>query len=262
MLDLIICTDILSMCFSAFGLFYINKYTHGFGPKKTLNLIFSGFFLAGVFHLSPYKDFIHNNHTIILAIMQLTIIVTYIIEVRLIKFQGDWLPSDILNNLPDMLWIKDKEGRFLYANNSICNNLLLLRKQNVIGKTESDITTINNSKGLEYTFGEIRTDSDNVILTGNTSRRFLEIGKVNGKFLAIQVIKTPIFDKNGDIKGIVGCGRDLTYDLKDHVKLQKLYDEKNYEDFEKLFEEHKYRHLLTERTQCTHCTSFEDTIKI
>ncbi len=37
---------------------------------------------------------------------------------------------------PDMLWIKDLEGRYLYANNAICKGLLIATPDEVFGKND------------------------------------------------------------------------------------------------------------------------------
>lgn len=33
----------------------------------------------------------------------------------------------LTNNLPDMLWIKDINGNYLYANEALCENLLMAK---------------------------------------------------------------------------------------------------------------------------------------
>ena len=42
----------------------------------------------------------------------------------------------ISKHLPDMLWAKDLEGNYLYANESICENLLMANSDEVIGKCD------------------------------------------------------------------------------------------------------------------------------
>lgn len=262
MLNFMLAASVVSIMFSIAGLYYINKYTSRFGPIKTLNLLFISFLLVSIIHVTSFKSILHVYHTALLPFFQLLILVTYIIEIKVIKCQGNWLPSDILNNLPDMLWVKDKTGKFLYANDSTCKKLLLTNKESVIGQTSLDIAARNAEKNITYDFGEICDDTDTIIISNRRSGKFLEVGRIADRFLAMQVIKAPIYDSKGNIWGTVGCGRDLTYDLKDHVKLQKLYDNGNFEDFERLFEEHKYKHLMVERKKCSNCTSFEDEIEV
>ena len=72
-------------------------------------------------------------------------------------------PDDFLKliskHLPDMLWAKDLEGRYLYANDAICNNLkkssiFLYKtkkiKQSIISK-EYNVTDFSN---VRMNFGD------------------------------------------------------------------------------------------------------------
>ena len=54
---------------------------------------------------------------------------------------SDTLLSLISKHSPDMLWIKDLNGRYLYANNAICNGLLIATPNEVIGKTDIFLTS-------------------------------------------------------------------------------------------------------------------------
>ena len=42
----------------------------------------------------------------------------------------------ISKHLPDMLWAKDLEGNYLYANDSICRSLLMATPDEVTGKND------------------------------------------------------------------------------------------------------------------------------
>ena len=50
--------------------------------------------------------------------------------------QSDNFLKLISKHLPDMVWAKDLEGYYLYANESICNNLLMATPDEVIGKCD------------------------------------------------------------------------------------------------------------------------------
>lgn len=111
--------------------------------------------------------------------------------------------------LPDMLWCKDLDGKYIYANNAI--KLGLLFDMNPIGKTDIEMAL----KAKEYfgdenhTFGEKCRNSDLIVHELNIPQRFLESGKIKGKMLYLEVFKAPLYI-NGELKGIVGTGRDMT----------------------------------------------------
>ncbi len=81
-------------------------------------------------------------------------------------------PDDFLKliskHLPDMLWAKDLDGRYLYANDAICNNLLMATPKEVIGKNDVFFAKREREKHPEnkqwHTFGELCFNSDAVVL--------------------------------------------------------------------------------------------------
>lgn len=119
------------------------------------------------------------------------------------------------DNMPDMLWAKDVQKRFIFVNKSICQNLLLAADtEEPIGKTDlyfADRIRQERPEDNEfYTFGEICQDSDDVIFETKMPGQFEEFGNVKGKFLSLDVIKAPIFDEHGELVALVGAGRDVT----------------------------------------------------
>lgn len=123
------------------------------------------------------------------------------------KYKG--MLFSIAEALPDMMWCKDMNGKYMYANSAIKKGLLF--SNDPIGRT--DIELANKAKELygdtNHTFGEKCVNSDVIIKESGLPQRFLECGKVKGKMLYLEVFKTPLI-VNGKMVGVVGTGRDLT----------------------------------------------------
>ena len=112
--------------------------------------------------------------------------------------------------LPDMLWLKDTEGKYVYANKAIRDNLLL--DENPIGKNDVELAMAAKAKygSHNHTFGEVCGNSDLVVLEEKAkSKRFMEHGKVKGKELHLEVHKGIVI-VDGEVIGVVGSGRDMT----------------------------------------------------
>ncbi len=136
-------------------------------------------------------------------------------------------------NLPDMLWVKDMDGTYLYANQAICDGLLMAENTDEpIGKNDVFFALRERQKHKDnpqwHTFGELCFDSDQVVIDNNKAMKFEEYGNVKGELLYLEVYKAPFYDKNGTIIGTVGAGRDITelkkiqFDLKESLaKLQE-----------------------------------------
>jgi len=123
----------------------------------------------------------------------------------------------VSDNMTDMLWAKDIDKKYLFANKAICKNLLNARStEEPIGKT--DLFFANRERESHsgdadwHTFGEICRDSDQVIIDTNLPAQFDEFGNVKGKFLFLDVYKSPLVDEMGSMIGIVGSARDVTHE--------------------------------------------------
>ena len=142
----------------------------------------------------------------------------------------------MIENMPDMVWMKDLEGRYLYANSAIRDGLLFDR--NPIGK--NDITLSTNAKKIfgsdNHTFGEICGNSDIEVITTKKSGRFLEDGKVKGKMMYLEVFKAPIII-NGELIGVAGSGRDMT----DYIEAYRVHNCKGCDKMNDIFTRYEYK---------------------
>lgn len=122
----------------------------------------------------------------------------------------DVIISSMIEELPDMLWFKDVNGKYLFANRAIREGLLFDDKP--IGKT--DIELSQQAKKMfgeeNHTFGDICGNSDKDALDGNhIGKKYVESGKVKGKILHLEVNKS-VLELDGEVIGVVGSGRDIT----------------------------------------------------
>lgn len=125
-------------------------------------------------------------------------------------YKKDMIISTMIEKLPDMLWFKDVDGKYVYANKAIRENLLL--DENPEGKTDLELSYAAKQEygDREHTFGEVCGDSDKDVLENEyESKRYVESGKVKGKMLHLEVNKS-IVKVDGEIIGVVGSGRDIT----------------------------------------------------
>ena len=121
----------------------------------------------------------------------------------------------LTEHLPDMLWVKDVEGKYIYANKAICDNLLMAKDTNEpIGKGDVFFALrereAHKDKPEWHTFGELCFNSDQVVIDNNKAMKFEEYGNVKGKLMYLEVYKAPFYDKDGNTIGTVGAGRDIT----------------------------------------------------
>ena len=123
------------------------------------------------------------------------------------------------DNVPDLIWAKNLEKRFIFTNKAICEKLLHAKDTDEpIGKTDMYFAERERASHPAqphwHDFGEICSDSDEVVMKNRKPERFDEFGNVKGEFLFLDVYKAPIWDETGNMIGTVGCGREVTKEKK------------------------------------------------
>jgi PAS domain S-box-containing protein len=119
------------------------------------------------------------------------------------------------DNVPDLIWAKDMDKRFIFTNRTTREKLLNARDtEEPIGKNDLFFAQRERAEHPDcpdwHTFGEICRDSDTIVMSSRRPDRFDESGNVRGEFLYLDVHKAPFFDEQGEMIGTVGCGRDVT----------------------------------------------------
>jgi PAS domain-containing protein len=139
---------------------------------------------------------------------------------KIVLSEKEAILETIIETIPDMVWYKDIDGRYIYANAAIKKGLLCSNFPE--GKNDVELAQANKNKyGDEnHTFGEKCSNSDLVVIEKEHPCRFVENGYVRGEWLELEVNKNVVKNKDGEIIGTVGTGRDIT----EYVELQKSYE--------------------------------------
>lgn len=143
------------------------------------------------------------------------------------KFSKDSSLAAIANALPDMLWAKDLEGKYIWANQQIIDRLLFSGSiENTIGRNDVSMAMerISVVGADKHTFGIVCGNSDLVVLDTELPERFLEFGLVTGKPMYLEVHKDVLRDKNGEVIGTVGTGREITEEFLAYQDISNKLD--------------------------------------
>lgn len=128
------------------------------------------------------------------------------------------------DNMPDMLWAKDLEMRYIFVNKAICESLLKVSDtEEPIGKTMEYFLELEKRKHPEdpnwFNFGRNSLSTDELVLRTGQPGLFDELGTIDGTFTYQDVRKAPIRDEAGRMIGIVGSSRDVTLQKKTEAEL-------------------------------------------
>ena len=110
----------------------------------------------------------------------------------------------LIDNIPDCMYVKDAEGRFVLANAQLAHSLGIDDPQLLIGKTDFDFYP----EQLAKTF---RDDELGVMLSGQSLFEHEEVGiDATANIVPILTTKVPLRDGKGKITGIAAVSRDIS----------------------------------------------------
>ncbi|GIT98349.1 EAL domain-containing protein [Sulfurovum sp. TSL1] len=109
----------------------------------------------------------------------------------------------LLNTIPDLIWLKDSDGVFLFCNPTF-ERFFGAKEEEIVGRTDYDFV----NKELADFFRE----KDRLVMTTNKTsmnEEYLEFadGSYEGLF---ETLKSPMFDETGKLIGVLGIARDIT----------------------------------------------------
>ena len=119
----------------------------------------------------------------------------------------------LIDNLPDPIFVVDKECRKVIANKADVENIGLTSESEVLGKTDIDLFPGKIGK-------RGHADDIKIITSGkpifNREEEFLNKKGVKRWLLTTKI---PLHDKDGKITGLVGIGHDITERKKNEEEL-------------------------------------------
>ncbi|KQY31864.1 histidine kinase [Rhizobium sp. Root483D2] len=113
-----------------------------------------------------------------------------------------WLET-MMNHIPDYIYAKDLDGRFLIANQATVTENGFREAHEIVGKSDYDIHTLENARHFEQ--AERR-----VIETGEPMFGIEELNAVSKDERWLMTSKVPLRDQQGVTIGVVGISRDIT----------------------------------------------------
>jgi diguanylate cyclase (GGDEF)-like protein/PAS domain S-box-containing protein len=108
----------------------------------------------------------------------------------------------ILDNIPNIAWLKDRQGRYVAVNEPFAKSLGVA-PEDLVGKNDHAIYPPELAVKYEI-------DSREVMASGE--RTYFEVSIVDseGKIQYLEKIETPIFNAAGTVIGIIGIAHDIT----------------------------------------------------
>ncbi|NJK51264.1 PAS domain S-box protein [Candidatus Gracilibacteria bacterium] len=108
----------------------------------------------------------------------------------------------ILNNIPDIAWLKDREGKFIAVNEAFCQ-IFGLDVENILGKTDFDFY-------IPKVAQQYQKDDLEIMQSGQPKCvEDIILDRTNNP-IWVEIIKIPIYDNSDEAIGTTGIARDIT----------------------------------------------------
>ncbi|MFZ3137435.1 MAG: EAL domain-containing protein [Thermodesulfovibrionales bacterium] len=121
----------------------------------------------------------------------------------------------ILDNVPDIAWLKDRESRFIAVNKPF-GKACGVNPDELPGRTDIDIWPMELAE-------RYRTDDKEVMETRTRKQVEEPLIDKDGNKTWIETIKTPVFNSAGEVIGTTGIARDITERKKIEEELHDNY---------------------------------------
>jgi diguanylate cyclase (GGDEF)-like protein/PAS domain S-box-containing protein len=123
-----------------------------------------------------------------------------------------WQQQAILDNSPNISWLKDREGRYVAVNDPF-GRAFGVASKDLVGKTDVDIYPPEVAEKYEREFSEVMASG---------TRKYFEESTfdLEGKILYLEKIETPIFNDTGAVIGVIGIVHDITSSKETEVSLR------------------------------------------
>jgi len=122
----------------------------------------------------------------------------------------------ILNNISDMAWLKDSQGRYIAVNDAF-SRACGISAEAIVGKLDTDIWPEELAK-------KYRTDDAQIMRQGRQGVFEEQLMNKDGEMIWIETVKTPIYNGRNEVIGTTGIARDITVRKGFESKLEEARD--------------------------------------
>jgi PAS domain S-box-containing protein len=126
----------------------------------------------------------------------------------------------LVDNLPDLIYVKDTRSRFVLANAETARIMGVEAPDELIGRTDSDFYPAELAE-------QYYADEQLIIRTGGSLANKEEplLDQTTGERGWLLTTKVPLRDSRGKVVGVVGMGRDITERKRMEMEREKLIAE-------------------------------------
>jgi PAS domain S-box-containing protein len=120
----------------------------------------------------------------------------------------------LLDSIPDLIFFKDAEGVYLGCNKAF---------EAFCGRREKDLIAHTDLDLFPREVGEFFRKMDRQMMSQRSARRNEEwVDYPDGRRVLLDTLKTPFYDQNADLLGLIGISRDITERIQSEKERKAL----------------------------------------
>jgi len=132
--------------------------------------------------------------------------------------EGERQKRAILDNIPDIAWLKDREGRFVAVNTPLALAAGKKRPEEMLGLSDFDLWPAEIAE-------RYRADDVEIMTSGQHKRLEEPLVGADGDVRWVETFKTRIVGDSGEVIGTTGIARDITKRKRAEEALRVTNDE-------------------------------------
>lgn len=159
---------------------------------------------TGSVWFETFKAPIYDENGIIIGVMgtskDITIRKKYQNELH---FQKRFIKS-MMDAVPDLIFFKDLRGIYLGCNKAFAEDFIGTIEEEIVGKTDFDLVK-------DASLAQFFIERDQMVIkNGKTMINEEVVEFAKGETVYLETLKTPLYDENGHIRGLIGVARDIS----------------------------------------------------
>ncbi len=149
-------------------------------------------------HVEPLRDAVGQ----IVGVVGIALDVTDRKRAEVAVRAGEAKYRSLIENLTQSVFLKDRDLRYVAANEPFCHSVSQESEANVIGKDDFDL--------YPQALAEKYRAADRLVLQEGRRLELEEQNLIGGKLRTVQKVKTPVLDDQGNVVGVLGIFWDVT----------------------------------------------------
>jgi len=121
----------------------------------------------------------------------------------------------MIDAVPDLIFYKDLEGVYLGCNEAFSATFVGMAEADIVGKT--DYALFPDAELAEF----FRAQDQKMMRQGQVRINEEQVKLVDGRIIDLETMKTPFFDDQGNIAGLIGVSREITVRKQTEAKLRE-----------------------------------------